>query len=330
MAKKQSQRSVQRAEQRAEQRAAEKQQRIERRRAEQEAVKRPYTLMDSMKLGRLANILFVVFIIVALLYYYVIAKNGNLIFIYEIFGYSIEAIGFTLFTVSVIWMDKLVRARAIMKVMMIVYISIEVFLMLLEFQLIPLPGYNGLSFWLVIAHSIFSGGVAFSLLMLDPANKKMERIIIITTAIILGGMFLGYAGYRVYASILLNAFAYIFFYTAMIHQLRLEEIRVDCYGDNAESKAFSSTMFENVPTMVEKVKKEKEEFSISEKAKRAASLLNLENEEHTVLTDKDEKFEYEFGVIEEDDGEYDYEDEYDDDSYEEEYNTDTDGDDSLT
>lgn len=314
MAKKQSQRSIQRAEQRA----AEKQQRIEARRNAQETVKRPYTLMDSMKLGRLANILFVVFIIVAVIYYYVFAKKGTLIFLYEIFGYSIEGVAFVLFTVSVVWMDKLVRSRLIMKILMITYISVEVFLMLLEFQFIPIESYNGLSFWLLIAHSIFSGVVSFSLLMLDPSNKRMERIIIITTAIILGGMFLGYAGYRVYASILLNAFAYIFFYSAMIHQLRLDELAIDCYGDNAATTVFSSTMFDDVPTMVEKVKPERE--SISQKAKRAAHLLNLENTEHTVLTDDDEKFEYEFGVIEEEDD--DYEEEYDGDYDTDDFDTD--------
>ena len=311
MAKKQSQRNLQRAEQRA----AEKQQRLEERRTAQETVKRPYTLMDSMKLGRLANILFVAFIVVAVIYYYVFAQKGTLIFLYEVFGYSIEAVAFVLFIVSVVWMDKLVRSRLIMKILMITYICVEVVLMLLEFQFIPIESYNGLSFWLLIGHSIFSGIVSFSLLMLDPSNKHMERIIIITTGIILGGMFLGYAGYRVYASILLNAFAYIFFYSAMIHQLRLEELAIDCYGDNAKTTAFSSTMFEDVPTMVEKVKPERE--TVSEKAKRAANWLNLENTEHEVLTDDDEKFEYEFGVIEEDEDEYDedYDGDYDDADY---------------
>ena len=71
MAKQRSKRSMQRAEQRA----AEKQRRGEAQRSAQESVKRPYTLVDSMKLGRLANILFVVFIIFCLIYYYVLAKK---------------------------------------------------------------------------------------------------------------------------------------------------------------------------------------------------------------------------------------------------------------
>lgn len=301
MAKQRSQRSIQRAEQRA----AEKQQRLEAQRAAQESVKRPYTLIDSMKLGRLANILFVVFIIVCLIYYYTLGRKGNYVFVFEVFGYSIEAIAFVAFTMSVVWMDKLVRSRLVMKIMMITYISVEVFLMLLEFDLIPIESYNGLSFWLVIGHSIFSGLVCFSLLMLDPSNKHMERIIIVTSTIILSGMFLGYFGYRVYASILLNAFAYIFFYSAMLHQLRLEEISIDCYGDNAKSTAFSSTMFDEIPTMVEKPVRERETFS--QIAKRAANKMSLENTEREILTDKDEKFEYEFGVIEDDDDD-DYED----------------------
>ena len=306
MAKQRSQRSIQRAEKRA----AEKQQRIENQRAAQESVKRPYTLIDSMKLGRLANILFVVFIIVCLIYYYTLGRNGNYVFIFELFGYSIETIAFVAFTVSVIWMDKLVRSRLFMKILMITYICVEVFLMLMEFDLLPLKNYNGLSLWLVIGHSLFSGLVSFSLLMLDPSNKHMERIIIITSTIILGGMFFGYFGYRVYASVLLNAFAYIFFYSAMLYQLRMEEISVDCYGDNADATEFTSTMFSDVPTMIEKPVREKE--TISQIAKRTANKMSLENSEREILTDKDEKFEYEFGVIEDDEDEDDYED-YDDD-----------------
>ena len=48
-----------------------------------------------------------------------------------------------------------------------------------------------------------------------PQNKRMQLIVGITTCIILAGMLLGIAGYRVYATILVNAFAYIFFFTAM-------------------------------------------------------------------------------------------------------------------
>lgn len=273
--------------------------------------KRNYNLTDCMKLGRIANILFVVFIIVCLIYYYSIAKDGRYFIPFEILAYSIETTAFVLFTLGVVWIDRLVRARRIMKVLLIIYIVVEVTLMLLEFQLLPWTYYNGLSLTSTIVHVIFSAGVSFSLLMLDPQNKKLQVIVTVTTVIILAGMFLGLAGYRVYASVLLNAFAYIFFFTAMLRQLALEEVEVDCYGDQAKVTSFDSTFFADAPTMIEKPERQK--LSVRQKLRRAADQLT--SEEKIVLTDKDEKFEYEFGVDDDDDA---YDDEYDDDDADEE------------
>lgn len=277
-------------------------------------VKRPYTLEDCMRLGLIGNILFVVFIVICLIYYYSLAKKGTYVIPFEIVAYIVELGGFAFFTTSIVWLDRLVRARGIMKVLLIVYIVIEVLLMLLEFQLLPFIPYNGLSLWLTIAHVLFSAGVSFSLLMLDPQNTKLQWIVGITSVIILGGMFLGAAGYRVYASILVNAFAYIFFFTAMRRQVILEEMDIDCYGDVAKQTEFSSTLFADTPTMTEIPQAEKKP-SFVKKAKLAAEDLWKGNEEREVLTDKDEKFEYEFGVIEdddddehEDDDDYEYED----------------------
>ncbi len=258
---------------------------------------RKYTLTDCMKFGKAANILFVVFIIVCLIYYYSIAQKGNYSIPFEVVAYTIETTAFGLFLTSVIWIDRLVRARRSMKILLITYIAAEVLLMLLEFQLLPFIPYNGLSVWLIILHVLFSAGVSFSLLTLDPQNKNMQIIVTITTVIVLAGMLTAIAGYRVYASILINAFAYIFFFVAMEHLLRLEEISIDCYGDRAKVDSFDSTMFANTPTMIEKPLAEKK--TIAEKAKRLAA--DLSSEEHAVLTDKDEKFEYEFGVDDDDD-----------------------------
>ena len=261
---------------------------------------RKYTLSDCMRFGRIANILFVVFIIVCLIYYYSLANKGNYSIPFEVVAYSIETVAFLLFSLSVIWLERLVRARKSMKFLMILYILVEIFLMLLEFRLLPFKSYNGLSVWLTITHVLFSAGVSFSLLMLDPQNKKLQWIVGITTCIILAGMLFAIAGYRVYASILVNAFAYIFFFTAMEHVLRLDEMNIDCYGDSARVQSFESTLFADTPTMVEKPVKEKKTFR--EKAKRLAE--DISSEEQLILTDKDEKFEYEFGVEEDDDDEY--------------------------
>lgn len=265
---------------------------------------RKYTLSDCMRFGRIANILFVVFIIICLIYYYSISNKGNYSIPFEIVAYGVELVAFLLFSTSIIWLDRLVRARKVMKLLMFSYIVVEIFLMLLEFRLLPIKAYNGLSLGVIIVHVLFSAAASFSLLMLDPQNKRMQLIVGITTCIILAGMLLGIAGYRVYATILVNAFAYIFFFTAMEHQLRLEELNIDCYGSQAKVQNFESTLFSNVPTMIEKPVKEK--TTLREKAKRMSE--NFSSEEKLILTDKDEKFEYEFGVQDDDD-----DDEYEDD-----------------
>ena len=255
-------------------------------------VKRPYTVMDCVKLGRTGNILFVVFIVICLIYYYSFANKGNYIIPFEILAYAVESIGFALFAVSIIWLDRLVRARGLMKTLLLVYIITEVGLMLLEFDFIFPNVYNGLSLPLTIGHSIFSAGVVLSMLALDPSNKKMEAFVIITCTIMLAGMFLGLAGYRVYASILLNAFAYIFFFSAIQYQLHLDELDIDCYGDKAPEAKFDSTMFADTPLLVEKPKKEPQ--TLRQRLEHMRDTLT--SEEHIVLTDTDEKFDYEFGA----------------------------------
>lgn len=280
---------------------------------------RKYTLPDCMKLGFYANLLFVVFIVISLIYYYSLAKFGRFFIPFEIFAFTVETMGFVLFIVSVFWMDSLVRGRTLLKILMPIYISIEVLLMLLEFDLLPFIPYNGLSLTLIIVHAIGSGAIAFSLLQLDPTNKHVERIVTITVSIILAGMLPGIANYRVYASVLINAFAYIFFFVAMHRKLVLEEVEVDCHGDAARVTEFSTTMFTDSPLLQEQPEKKRK--TVKELAKSAADRLT--GEETTVLTDKDDKFEYEFGVQEDD--EDDEDDEYDDDDYDD-YDEDEDDD----
>ncbi len=268
-----------------------------------EEPKREYTVMDCMKLGRIANILFVVFIVICLIYYYSLAKQGNFVIPFEIIAYGIEAVAFAFFTLCVVWLDRLVRQRLPMKILLICYIIVEVILMLLEFDFLPFIPYNGLSLALTICHAIFSGGVSLSLLMLAPESKKLQTVVIINSSMILAGMFLGLAGYRVYASILLNAFAYIFFFTAMIHLVRNEEVDIDCYGDKAKVTDFSSTMFADSPILQESVR-ETAAQKLRKKASAAAKKLTPQSNPAGRLTD-DADFEYEFGVDDDDDYEDD-------------------------
>ena len=282
---------------------------------------RSYTLMDCMKMGRLANILFIAFIVISLIYYTVFSKTGAYFIPFEVIAFSIEAIAFVLFAVCAVWLDRLVRARGVMKVLLIVYITAEVVLMLNEFGLIPFMSPIGKNTFFIIAHVIFSAGVSLSLLMLDPQNRRLQTIVIITTAIILSGMLTAIAEYRVYASILVNAIGYIVFFSAMVRQLALEEMDIDCYGDQAKVSEISSTMFADTPTMVE-IPGREVPVTLEQKLRRLKAKLTP-TDERIVLTDDDEKFEYEFGADADDDDD----DEYDADGGAE-YEDDEDGEDA--
>ena len=269
---------------------------------------RRYTLTDCMKMGRLANILFIVFIVIALIYYYSIGRNGKYFIPFEVFAFSVEAIAFILFAICAVWLDRLVRARGVMKTLLIIYVSVEVILMLVEFGLVPFISPLGKNVAVILLHVFFSAGVSLSLLMLDPQNKHLQRIVTVTTVIILAGMLIIPADYRIYASILVNAVAYIFFFSAMVRQLALDEMDIDCYGDQARVSEISSTLFADTPTMVE-IPGLEVPVTLGQKIRRAIIRLTP-SDEKIVLTDDDEEFEYEFGDLEDDDDEYD--DEYDD------------------
>ena len=286
-----------------------------------DAPERDYTLVDCMKLGLIANILFVAFIIICLIYYYSLAKFGKYVIPFEIVAYGTDAMGFALFTLGVVWMDKLMRARTLLKVLMPLYITMEVVLMLLEFNLLPFIPYNGLALSSLIIHALLSAGISLTMLQLNPQSRRVQVIVAVTTMIILAGMLPGIAGYRVYASVLINAFAYIFFFAAMRRQLVNEEVEIDCHGDRAKVTSFSTTMFSDEPLLQEPP--EKKRRTVAQLAKDAAARLTAE--ERPVLTDSSEHFEYEFGADDDDDDEYD-DDEYDDEEYDDDEYDDSDGD----
>ena len=275
---------------------------------QQEPQKWKYTLADCMKLGLIANVLFVVFIIICLIYYYSLARKGNYVIPFETVAYTTEMLGFALFILAVVRTNRLVRARGLMKVMLPVYIGVEVLLMLLEFDLFPyvfpFTLYNGLSLWLIIAHVLFSALASLTLLQMEPGNKRVQVVVGITCGVILAGMLTAASGSRVYASVLINAFAYIFFFAAMRQLLCLEEVEVDCHGDRAKETSFSTTMFTDSPLLQELP--EKRRRTLGQIAKDTARRLNAE--EQTILTDETEQFEYEFGVDDDDD---DFEDDED-------------------
>ena len=49
---------------------------------------------------------------------------------------------------------------------------------------------------------------------------------------------------RIYFSILMNAFAYIFMFSALKYLLSQQKIEIDCYGDKARVNQYKSTFFD--------------------------------------------------------------------------------------
>ena len=117
--------------------------------------------------------------------------------------------------------------------------------MLLDFDFIHLDIYNGRSNLLIILHAILSALVGFSFLSLDPKRRRLEILVGIAVSIMLAGMFSAVLNLRVYGSVLMNAFAYIFFFAALRFYYDREEIEIDCYGDRAKVQEYKSTFFKD-------------------------------------------------------------------------------------
>ena len=172
--------------------------------------KRPFRLETCFKLGLFGNICFVAFIIICLIYYYTFSPSGTFRLGFDIAAYIVEFAGFGLMALAIAGICCIVRQRGLMKALLSVYVCVEVFLMLLDFDFIHLDIYNGRSNLLIILHAIFSALVGFSLLSLDPKRTRLEMLVGIAVSMILAGMFSAVLNLRVYGSILMNAFAYIF------------------------------------------------------------------------------------------------------------------------
>ena len=80
---------------------------------------------------------------------------------------------------------------------------------------------------------------------LDPKRTRLEMLVGIAVSMILAGMFSAVLKLRVYGSILMNAFAYIFFFASLRYYYNREEIEIDCYGDRAKVQEYKSTFFKD-------------------------------------------------------------------------------------
>lgn len=201
-------------------------------------------LPTCFKFGLIGNIFFVLFGAICMFYYAAFGDTNVTIIPIEIAAYSCEVIGFIFMILTFIWFRRYLRHRLLMKFAFSFYIIMELVLMVMELNSYRIEFYKPYSVALAIAHSIISAAVCFSFLTLDPTRLKFEAIIIASCAIILLGMVGGIIHIRIYFSIIINAFAYIFLFASIIYLLKHEALDIDCKGDRAKVTEYKSTFFD--------------------------------------------------------------------------------------
>ncbi len=194
--------------------------------------------------GQYANILFLLFAVLAVIYYLLIQRMNYTCVPLEAAAYTVETAGFAFMLFSLINFHKIVRARYVMKAAMLIYLITEIVIMILDFNADQLPFYHSASAWLNIAHSIFSAVICFTYLALEPKNTSLEIAIVITEVIILSGMFGVIFGMHVYITLFANSIAYVVFFSIMRFLLSQERIMIDCHGDRAKEYKYKSSFFD--------------------------------------------------------------------------------------
>ncbi|MDE5833923.1 MAG: hypothetical protein K2H26_00215 [Ruminococcus sp.] len=161
-----------------------------------------------LNLGLVGNALFIVFSAVCYLYYLIFDPESSFVKFLEITAYIFEFSGFFVLIISDILISRTARMRNWLKICFSVYIVTEAVMMTLELNSYRLDFYEPYSLILAIIHSVFSAGVCFAFLTLDPDKKSYEIIVIICIGIMLGGMFGNIMKIRIYFSIFTNAIAF--------------------------------------------------------------------------------------------------------------------------
>lgn len=193
----------------------------------------------------LANLLFIVFCIICLIFYATYKADSFLSNTLEFLAYTAEFSGFAVF----IWGDWLissaVRFRGIMKLAMTLYIILEGVMMILELNSYRLDFYKPFSLLLAIIHSVASGLVCMSFIQLETDNKKLEVSVLVCIAIIFAGMLGNILGLRIYFSIMINAIAYALLFLLILRLIKREEVEIDCHGDRARVAEYRSTFIDD-------------------------------------------------------------------------------------
>jgi hypothetical protein len=200
-------------------------------------------LSKGLFFGLIGNVLFVAFGLICLIYYCTYDVTSILSNVLEAVAYCTEFLGFGLLAYSDYLLCSSLRFRRLLKMSYSAYILLEAVMMVLELNSYRLEFYKPYSVVLVIMHTIVSGAACFSFLQLDPDNTKFEAIIVTCIGIALCGMIAVLLGVRVYFSIIVNAVCFSALFGSIIFLRSREEIEIDCHGDRANVREFSSTFF---------------------------------------------------------------------------------------
>lgn len=198
-------------------------------------------LTKGIYFGYIGNLLFVAFGITSIFYYFTYENGSIFSKLLEGIAYGIEIFGFGILLYADWLFIKSLRLRRLLKFSFTAYILLEAVMMFLELNSYKIEDYKPFSMPVAMAHAAASGLVCFSFLQLDPDNVKWEFSIGACFTFIITGMMGCILGMRVYFSIMMSAIGFAALFWLMRFFRDREELEIDCYGDRATEKVFSSS-----------------------------------------------------------------------------------------
>ncbi len=211
-----------------------------------EKFKNLLNLKGYFKCGIIANICFIIFIIVTIIYYSIFMETKTVFLLMDTIAYLFESFGFIFLLGSTLGLISVMRDRKPMKISLVFYFIMELILVILDINIIGLDFFDATNKAVIIVHCILSVVVCCTFLSLDPKKKCIETVVTICSVLISTGIFCVIYDARVYVSILINCFAFLVLYTSIYKMLELEYIEIDCHGDSVSViEVDGSTLFEN-------------------------------------------------------------------------------------